>query len=182
MSASDDDSLVTPLTDVETATNTELLDLRGTVEVSALETIPVPRTRVQNTQSFEVVTDDVTAWPDQRLVWRFEYNDYSHHWIFECEHPTMGRLFHGRQRAVLGRTYSEYPYFMARFHPTAAADTVGAPTRVTPQNLGERVYLTVAPGPAGGSFVPEAGVTEREEDALLGRFASTYPVTKEWVE
>lgn len=164
------------------AASTEVLELREHVEVETLETIPLPRARIQNRQAFAVIVDDMTAWPDQTLTWRFEYNDYSGHWIFECEHPSMGKLFHARQRAVLGRAYSHYPFFMARFTPRKRPESPDGPSRVTPQNLGERVFLTVSPGPAGGSFLDSANVTDAEEDALLGRYASDYPVTKEWVE
>lgn len=159
-------------------TQTEGLTLRENASVEALETIPLPVERVRAGEPFTVVTDDVTAWPGQRLTWRFEYNDYMNRWVFECEHPSMGYLFTRRNVATLGRTYSAYPFMMARF---VAPATMHPPSAITAGSLADRVTLTVAPGPAGGSFLDAAGLSRDEQDALLGRYASDHPITEEWV-
>jgi hypothetical protein len=168
------------VTELTTEPDTDYARLREQATVDVLETIPLPRDRVTAGDAFAVVTDDVTAWPDQTLNWRFEYNDYMDRWLFECEHESLGMLFNGRHVATLGQTYSAYPYMMARFEPTAGTG-IHAPDRITPRTLGETVALTVAPGPAGGSFLDAATLTQDEQDALLGRHATDYPVTEGWV-
>lgn len=170
MSASEDD--LEPV-------GTTVFELREEAQVDAYETIPIPRKRAQNAQAFKVITDDVTAWPGQRLTWRFEYNQFANRWVFDCHHPDYGRLFDGRSWATLGRAYNEYPYMMAHF--IVSGGGVDPPEHVTPANLGRTVKLAVAPGPAGGSFPDAAGLTPSEEYALLGRYASEYPITGAWI-
>lgn len=174
-----DDDLIRPEAQSRTAVDTSVFRLREQATVDAVETIPLPHDRVQRGEDFVVVTDDVTAWPNQRLEWRFQYNPYMGRWVFECRHDQIGRLFDGRCVATLGRDYSAYPYMLARF---VAPDSGPTPTAaVTPQTLGDSVSLAVMPGPAGGSFIDAANLTDAETDALLGRYASDYPVTEAWV-
>lgn len=170
---------VSPQDDADQPVGTDILELRENATISAYETIPIPRLRARYGKPFRVVTDKVRAWPRQRLIWTFEYNDYSSRWVMQCRHEDHGVLFDGRAWASLGRTYSEWPYFMAHFITTGGGHH--PPERVTAQNLGDTVKLAVAPGPAGGRFPEAAGLTDEEEYAILGRYSSDYPVTAEWV-
>ena len=178
----DDESLaVFEPTVRELTPSDETLRLREQATIDAVETIPVPAQRARRGEDFAVVTNDVTAWPDQRLEWHFAYNEFMGRWLFECRHEQMGTLFDGRSVATLGRDYSAYPYLLARFIAPGGDSPGNHIDAITPQTLTDAVSLAVMPGPAGGSFLDEANLTDAEEDALLARYASDYPVTGAWV-
>lgn len=159
----------------------EVQQLRAQASIDAVETIPLPRGRVKAGEAFAITTETLAAWPDQRLDWVFDYNTYRQRWTFTVVHPAHGTLFRGgRATATLGRDYDAYPYLLARFI-TPTAETVHTPDAITARTLGDPVQLAVVPGPAGGHFPEEAGLTQAEEDALLLRGQSPYPVTHEWV-
>lgn len=158
---------------------TDPILLRNNATIGALETIPLPREKITAHEAFSVHVDDMDAWPDQPIEFHFEYNRYMARWIFEAYHHGYDRLlFDGRSVATLGRAYSEYPALMAHF---IAPNVRRQPARIDASNLGRSVYLAVAPGPAGGRFPDAAGLTREQEDAILGRFASDYPVAQDWL-
>lgn len=128
-----------------------------------VETIPLPEDRIAREEPFRVRVRDLYAWPDQQLRAAFEFNPQTENWIWELRHTRLGRLW-PKGRAVLGKGYTYHPYIMAKF-----LDTSGRHEHVTTENLGRDVVLAVFPGPLGGSFHPDAGMGQREEDRFLGR-------------
>lgn len=128
-----------------------------------VETIPLPQDRIAREEQFDVRVRDLYAWPEQELVATFEYNDHNNRWIWQLEHTQIGKLW-PKGRAILGKGYTHYPYFMAKF-----LDTSGRHEHVTTRNLGSDVVLAVFPGPLGGSFHPDDDITKEEEDEFLGR-------------
>lgn len=128
-----------------------------------IETIPLPRNRVLNEEPFQVRMTDLTAWPDQEIVCYFEHNDYNDRWVWQLETAAEGIVI-PRSKVVLGRKYRKWPYMAAMFR-----DKQDTEDRVTTQNLGDQVVLTVLPGPMGGSFPDEADISEEREDEILKR-------------
>ena len=128
-----------------------------------VETIPIPRERVEREEQFKVRVHDLEAWPDQELIAHFEYNDYTDRWVWELEHTDAGRLF-PRGVATLRKNYSAWPWALFRF-----VDTDGRARAVTPRNLARNVHLAVYPGPRGGSFHPDAEIDQIDEDRILQR-------------
>lgn len=128
-----------------------------------IETIPLPRNRVLNEEAFQVRVTDLTAWPDQEIVCYFEYNDLMGHWVWQMETAAEGIVI-PRSKVVLGRRYRKWPYMAAMFR-----DQHDTEDRVTTQNLGDQVVLTVLPGPMGGSFPDGADISQEREDEILKR-------------
>lgn len=128
-----------------------------------LETIPINRDRVLQEEPFTVHVSDLTAWPSHELFIHFEYNSHAGKWIFEIEEGKIGTIIH-RSMAHLGVRYKYNPYAMFMFK-----DSTGDETELSTDNLGDTVELCVYPGPLGGSFLPEAGISKEEEDRLLRR-------------
>lgn len=182
MSTSDSDLLRDESTSPRALAAADATAARDDATIDVIETIPLPEDRVRNGEAFGVVTDDVTAWPNQRLEWEFEYNDYMGRWLFTCHHESMGQLF-PKSVATLGRRYSAYPYMLALFVAPGNDSRPRPLDTITAQSLGNSVSLGVLPGPAGGSFLDAANLTDEQVDALLGRHHPTfpYPITDEWV-
>lgn len=131
--------------------------------MTVTETLPLPREKIRREQDFTFRAHDLYAWPGQELFIHFEYNDRTDHWIFEIEHARTGRLF-PKSRAMLEKNYSVWPFALFRF-----VDTSGRSNGVTSRNLQDTVKLGAIPGPLGGSFHPEAGISQEEEDRILRR-------------
>lgn len=131
--------------------------------MTVVETIPIDNSRVRNEEPFNVRVTDLVAWPDQEIIFYFEYNEYAGRWIWEVEHETMGTII-ARSMANMGVRYEVLPYVMFKFK-----DPKEREERITSNNLGDRVQLCVYPGPLGGSFLDEAGISEEEERRLLRR-------------
>jgi hypothetical protein len=129
----------------------------------AIETIPIHIERAREGFPFDVRVTDLTAWPDQELYFHFEYNERMRRWIFEAMHVD-GMQVIPRSVATLGRQYSFWPYCLFEFRETEEEYNA-----ITKENLGDDIVLGIFPGPAGGSFLPEAGISQEREDFLLRR-------------
>lgn len=128
-----------------------------------IETIPLPRSRIEAEEQFQVRVTDLTAWPNQEIVCSFEYNDVMGRWIWWMETASEGEVI-PRSKCLLGRRYRVWPYMAAMFR-----DKHDSETRVSSENLGDQVVLTVLPGPLGGSFPDEADISPEREDEILKR-------------
>lgn len=128
-----------------------------------IETIPLPRSRIEAEEEFQVRVTDLTAWPDQEIICSFEHNELMDRWVWQMETEREGVIV-PRSKCTLGRYYKHYPYMMSMFR-----DKHDTETHVSTGNLGDRVVLTVLPGPLGGSFPEGADITPAEEDELLKR-------------
>lgn len=128
-----------------------------------VETIPIDTSLVAAEEPFSIRVSDLTAWPDQELLVSFDYNEKADRWLWDLDHEVMGTVV-ARSPVNLGVRYKIPPYMMCRFK-----DVKGTEDRVRTSNLGDRVKLCVYPGPLGGSFLPEAGVSEARERRLLRR-------------
>lgn len=132
--------------------------------MSVIETIPIPDDAPEEEDNFSVHVDDLYAWPDQELIFEFDYNGRMDRWIFEMRHAEFGKFF-PRSVATLEYEYSAFPYMLVKF-----VDNTGREEYVGPHNLGDGVKLAVFPGPLGGSFHPDAGISSWEEDQILNRW------------
>lgn len=129
------------------------------------ETIPLPEEKASEKEPFQVRVKDLYAWPDQELVASFRYSDYMERWKWELEHVRLDSPRIATSKVLMGVRYSMWPYMLCKF-----VDESGEQTHVSPRNLGDEIKLAVYPGPLGGSFHPDAGFTQREEDAILRRY------------
>ena len=131
----------------------------------ATETIPINRyrDRVREGLPFDLRVTEITAWPDQELYFHFEFNELMDRWLFEIHHVD-GQTLVAPSVATLGKEYSAWPYCLFKFSAVE-----GKHNSIHRGNLGDEVVLGIYPGPAGGSFLPEAGISKRREDEILRR-------------
>lgn len=130
----------------------------------AVETIPLPSEKVSNGDDFEVTVADLTAWPDQKLRFQFNYNPHMERWLWECQHVGEGRAIRPSV-ATLERQYGHWPYILFEFIvPSGDASRVRA---IDTDTLDTDVKLACFPGPLGGQFLQDSGFTAEEERELL---------------
>lgn len=130
----------------------------------ALESVPLPDDQVNRADPFEVEVEDLTAWPEQRLRFTFDYNDHVNRWLFQAFHVGAGALTR-KQVVALNVRYSAWPYIFFEFQsPTGHTDDIRF---IGPHELAERVELVCFPGPLGGSFLDDSGLTDTEEEEIL---------------
>ena len=129
----------------------------------AIETIPLPSESITHGETFEVTAVDLTAWPGQKLRVEFEYNSHMNRWLWRAFHIGEGQIVR-TSVATLDYQYDHWPYVLFEFRARGGAGGVDA---ITPDTLGEQVRLAVFPGPLGGDFLQDSGLTAAEERDLL---------------
>ena len=130
--------------------------------IDPVETLPLPADRARRGLPISVVFSEITAWPGQRLRVELEWNPFSDRWSFDVYHVNQGddHLISGR--ATLGYAYIDpMPYCLLVFR--TPDDTITGVTRETLPNIDLAIY----PGPEGGDFLPDAGISDAEAAALF---------------
>lgn len=130
----------------------------------AIETIPLPADRIEVADNFEVTVRDLTAWPDQKLRVVFTFNSNMDRYMWEAYHVGEGQIIR-RNVAVLGHSQSHWPFCTFQF--VVPGGDAGDVRGITPDTLGDPVKLAVFPGPLGGQFLQDNGLTAAEERELL---------------
>ena len=130
-----------------------------------IETIPLPRDAIAAGDPVDLTVEGMTAWPNQTLTAHLEYNTYRNRFTFWVTHPEFGALF-PKSTATIDVEYFAWPYCFFKF-----LNTGDDATAVTPSTLGTTVELAIFPGPLGGGFLPEAGLSEEEASDLLEKEA-----------
>ncbi len=87
------------------------------------------------------------SFPGQEFLFEFEWNNARQSYVFSITHLNRGDGFVVLKSALtIRRTYSYQPFLDFFFSdPTDVAETI------TPDNLGDTVFLYAIPGPEGAS-------------------------------
>lgn len=130
--------------------------------ISPVEILPLPLDRVRRGLPFKREFSEITAWPGQRLRVEMVWTPYSDRWTWEVYHANEDDRRLISHRATLNHPYREVmPYCMFRFE--TMDETISQITRDTLPD----VQLVVYPGPEGGDFLPDAGVSDAEAAVLF---------------
>lgn len=130
----------------------------------ALESIPLPDDPVTSGDPFEVSVEDLTSWPDHRLRFEFDYNDHINRWLMAVYHVGTKQIVR-KSVVALERRYSAWPYIFFEFiSPTGHDEDIRF---IGTHELAERVELVCYPGPLGGSFLEDSGLSAEEQEAIL---------------
>lgn len=130
----------------------------------AVETIPLPTEKARDGEDFTVTVADLEAWPNQKLRVEFVYNTHMERWLWEAHHIGEGQIIR-RNTAVLQHSHSHWPFITFQF--IVSGGDPGDIEGITADTLGDPVKLAVFPGPLGGQFLQDSGLTAEQEQELL---------------